>query len=196
MKILVFTDVHEKNKFIDVLLKKAKLVDLLVCCGDLSWFGHSLESMIKKLSKAGKKMLIIPGNHESKQEIENLCKKYAFLINLHKKSYIINNVIFIGYGNLGFSLNEPGFEKLIPSFKKKIKDKKIVFITHGPSYGTKLDYLPLFEHTGCKTFNKFIREVKPDYHFCGHLHENIGVRDKLGKTQIVNPGPEGMIFEI
>ena len=49
MKILVFTDVHEKSKFIDILIKKAKNVDLLVCCGDLSWFGNSLENMIKKL---------------------------------------------------------------------------------------------------------------------------------------------------
>ena len=197
MKILVFTDVHEKNKFIDILIKKAKQVDLLVCCGDLSWFGHSLENMVKKLSKTGKKMLLIPGNHESKQEIEYLCGKYSYLVNLHKKSYVSDDVIFFGYGNLGFSLVEPLFEKLVPSFKKKIKEgQKIVFVTHGPPFGTKLDYLPFFEHVGCKSFNKFIKDVKPNYYFCGHLHENFGVKDIIGKTKIINPGPEGMVFEI
>ncbi|MBS3097214.1 hypothetical protein J4209_00295 [Candidatus Woesearchaeota archaeon] len=40
----------------------------------------------------------------------------------------------------------------------------------------------------------FILKVKPDLAISGHLHENAGKEDKIGKTKIVNPGPFGKII--
>ena len=37
---------------------------------------------------------------------------------------------------------------------------------------------------------------QPDYVLCGHLHDNAGKKDKIGKSLVINPGWEGMMLEI
>jgi len=196
MKMLVFTDVHGDNKIINNLIKKSRNVDLLVCCGDITWFGDKLFSVIRRFKKTGKSMLLIPGNHESVKEIKNVAKKFDFVINLHAASYQLGDTLFFGYGNEGFKKVELGLEKIIPKFKKNLKkDLKIVFVTHGPAYGYKLDKLSI-GHVGCRSFNKFINIINPKFHFCGHLHENFNIVDKIGRTFSINPGPGGRIISI
>ena len=70
-----------------------------------------------------------------------------------------------------------------------------ILVTHQPPYKTALD--PIYgEHVGSTSIRKFIKEHQPDYCITGHIHENEGKTDKLGKTIIVNPGPAGKIIEI
>ena len=40
------------------------------------------------------------------------------------------------------------------------------------------------------------KELKPVLTICGHLHETFNKQDKLGKSIIINPGPEGQLIEI
>ncbi len=199
MKILAFTDLHNDPYGLAEIAKKAKKEnpDLLVCCGDLSNFGSDLMEVGKKLHAIGKKIVIIPGNHESPQEIEWLCKKFSSFVNVHAQVQIINGVCFIGYGTGGFALQDIEFErKVAPQLKKRIDaKKKSIFITHAPIYGTKLDFLHR-AHRGNKSTRKFIEEVQPDIVLCGHFHENEKKRDKIKKSIIVNPGFDGMIVEI
>jgi Icc-related predicted phosphoesterase len=89
------------------------------------------------------------------------------------------------------------FEKTARKFEKRLKpnDKKYVLMTHAPPYGTKLDAL-LDGHCGNKSIRGFIQRTKPDYAFSGHIHENEGKRDRLGKTRLINPGPFGMVVSV
>ena len=73
MDILAFTDIHEDWKAIEGIKKKAQKADLLICAGDLSNFGKGLDKAGKLLNSIGKTILMIPGNHESEQEIKELC---------------------------------------------------------------------------------------------------------------------------
>ena len=61
-----------------------------------------------------------------------------------------------------------------------------------------IDKLDLLEmgHVGNKDYLKFIRRMKPKLAISGHLHETVGVMDKIDKTQIVNPGWDGMVIEL
>ena len=80
-------------------------------------------------------------------------------------------------------------------FKSKNKGKKIIFITHAPPYKTKVDLI-VGSHCGNKTFRNFILKNKIDLYICGHLHETFNKKDKIKKTEVINPGPYGKIIKI
>ena len=198
MKLLIFTDLHGKKSDIRELKLKTKKhsPDLLICAGDMTDFGHKLKNIISEFKSFNLPLIIIPGNHESNEEINELSKKFKFIINIHRRSYQINNYVFFGFGEGGFSKESKELEKIIPKFKKAIKkDDKIIFVTHQPPYKTKLDKLPS-SNAGSKSIRKFIEEVKPILAISGHLHENENKKDKIKKTLLINPGSKGKIVEI
>lgn len=195
MKILAFTDVHANKRMLLKLVHKARDADIMLCCGDLSLFGDGLRQALKLLTRAGKPLLLIHGNHEEETVIEHLSMKHV--IPFHRKSYRMGNYLFLGHGGGGFSLTDHKLEKRLHQLKEKIREgDKIIFVTHAPPYGTELDLLPLFGHVGCRTITKAIKELKPHLFLCGHLHENFNVHQKLDRTLMINPGPLGKIIEL
>ncbi len=198
MKLIVFTDSHLDSISYRKIKEKAlkNKPDLMVCCGDISIFGSGLDQVAKFLNSLNIPTLVIPGNHESPEEIKKISSKYKNLINLHNGTYEFQEFLFFGWGTGGFSLVEPEFEKLSKQFKKTYdRKKKLIFVTHAPIYGTKLDYI--YEaHRGCKSTRKFVEEAKPILTLCGHFHETFGKKDKINKTLIINPGSEGMLIEL
>ncbi len=200
MKILAFTDLHLSSVAFKKIKSKVRKQnpDLLICAGDVSIFEEGLNFILSKLNKLKKKTLIIHGNHETSSVLRKLCKRYKNLIFIHKKQYQQNNHLFLAYGGGGFSLTDPDFYKTGKKFHKiikKNKDKKIIFITHAPPYKTKVDLI-VGSHCGNKTFRNFINKNKIDLHICGHLHETFGRKDKIKKTEVINPGPYGKIIRI
>ena len=195
MKILAFTDVHDNKRMINEILRKVVDVDYLVCCGDITTFENEFEDVIKLFSKVNKKMIIIPGNHENYEDLKQLCVKYDFLINVHLRMFKIEKYVFFGYGTGGFSFTDYDLEEKMKKIKFE-KEDKLIFITHGPPYGTKLDKLGSLGHRGSKTLTKFIEKFKPILCLSGHLHENFNKEDKLNDTLLINPGPIGRIIEI
>jgi hypothetical protein len=193
MQILAFSDIHGNSRALDAIIKKSKKVDLLVCCGDLTIFEHGITGMMNALNKLNKPVLLIHGNHETDDVVGGLCKKYKNLFFIHKKQYCVEDVCFIGFGGGGFSLRDEELEKFMKRLKPK-KDK-IILATHAPPYGTRLDSI-FRGHRGSKTVADFIKRFKPIYAFSGHLHENEGRTDKIGKTIVINPGKFGKIIKI
>jgi len=198
MKILAFTDVHSNKSALDKIKEKAlkEKPDFLICAGDLSLFGKGLEAGAKFLNNLNIKTLIIPGNHETPEEIKDLCSKNKNFVSIHQGAYEYNDYIFFGWGTGGFSFIEEKFERIAKQFIKVYnKSKKLIFITHAPIYNTKLDELSM-GHRGCKSTRKFIEETEPVLVVCGHFHENFKKQDKIKKTLIINPGNDGMIIEL
>jgi len=196
MKLLTFVDIHGNKKRISEIIKKSKNADLLVCAGDISTWASKLKSLINNFKPTKKPLLIIHGNHEYEEEIKEACKNKPHVIPIHLKAFILNNYFIFGYGGGGFSEYDQKLEKLIPKIKKQAKSKKVIFVTHAPPYNTKIDLLQGLGHRGSKSIRKFIKEVKPILHICGHFHETAEKKDKLGKTTIINPGPKGKLIKI
>ena len=182
MKILAFTDIHSEKKYVDEVKKKSKKhnPDLLICSGDLTYFGLKLNFILKSLNSIGKPILLIHGNHEDLEELNILCPKYKNLIFLHKKSYNIGEYRFMGYGGLGFSRTTKDLEKFF--LKKK--------------FGTNLDNIPSLGHVGNKSITKSIKMIKPILLVSGHIHETFNKTDKVGKSILINPGQNGKIISI
>ncbi|HZX11958.1 MAG TPA: metallophosphoesterase [Candidatus Nanoarchaeia archaeon] len=198
MKILAFTDIHADPEAFATLKRKIKNdhPEIVACCGDISNFGMDLEFAVKQILSFKKKTLLIPGNHETAEEVRHISQRHKEIINLHDSFFEIDNVVFYGYGGGGFSLHDPKFEKKIQQLLKKIpQGKKLVFLTHAPIYNTKLDKLSR-GHFGNKSTRTFIELAKPTLALCGHFHENEKKKDVLGNSHILNPGCDGMIIEI
>jgi Icc-related predicted phosphoesterase len=203
MKILAFADLHGWFDILDEIHEKVvkENVDLVICAGDMSVFSRDLDLVLERMNDIGTKVLVIHGNHESDLEVKKLCSKYDNLMFIHKSSYFLNNYAFFGYGGGGFSKRDENFVKVTKKFeefwneKYEKKDAKLTLILHGPPHKTKLDLIG-DNHVGNQDFTDFIKRVQPDLVICGHLHDNFKKQDKIGKSKIINPGPEGKIIEL
>ncbi len=200
MKLLAFADAHGSLSALKKIgnLARIKNPDLLVCAGDATIFERSMVGILRRLDKLGKKIIMVHGNHESKANMLKCSGLFENILFMHKKHFTEGNALFLGYGGGGFSAVDRGFERIAPKFAEIIKEnkgKKIILVTHAPPYKTKLDRIGK-DHCGNKSIRNFIEKNKIDFLICGHLHENFGREDKIGKTRIINPGPFGKIVEV
>lgn len=195
MMLLTFVDTHGDMRSLRRLKKKAAKADIILCAGDITVFENHMRLTLREINSFNKPVLIIPGNHEGEKKLRLMCKHYKNLVYVHNEVYEFENIFFAGWGGGGFFLRDKKFEKFASRLKKRIPGKKLILMLHAPPYGNKTD-LVMGEHSGSKSFRDFIRQEKPLLVVCGHLHENSGVKDKLGKTIIINPGPDGKLIEI
>lgn len=202
MKILAASDIHGDRSVIEKLVTKAKNedVDLILLCGDLTMFENSITDIIGPFKKLNKKILFIPGNHETFATAEFLAKQYGpGVYNIHGRALRFYNDIGIfgaGGANIGlFETTETEMSKLIQKAHKPVADTKHkILVTHIPPYGTKID--SLWNHVGSKAVRREIESVQPDIALCGHIHETFGKSEKIGKTTVINAGKDGVIIEI
>ncbi|MAG60362.1 hypothetical protein CL619_01110 [archaeon] len=197
MKFLVFSDIHEDKKHLAKLDKRAKDKDIefVIIAGDFTNFNRSLTQMFKKFDSWDKPVYIIPGNHEEGEEYTVTIQRYDNLINLHKTEVEVGDYVLLGYGGDGFSQQDPEFRKVARIWYGKYKKKKVVLVTHGPVYKTKLDLLSM-GHVGNMDYRKFIERIKPKLAISGHIHETIGAIDKIKDTKVINPCWDGMVIEL
>ncbi len=194
MRLLLFTDLHGSEKNIKKLKKKLKNIDAVVCAGDVSIFEEDLRKLLSKLNSFKVPVIMVHGNHEDKSNLEKACSKFKNIKFLHNKTESLDDIIFLGYGGGGFAKKDSKFEKSMKKFRD-LKGKKFVLVTHAPPYATKLDEL-MEGHCGSASIRKFIERFKPELAICGHIHENSGKTDHIGKTKIINPGYLGKIIRI
>lgn len=203
MKLLAFADIHSDIRIIPKLLAKIRKEkpEVIVCAGDISTFGSGLKRTLEKFN-IGLPFLIIPGNHETPEELDVYSRELKSIKNIHLKSVVVKDILFIGCGGGGFTEYHAEFEQSEKEFAESIKklkisghSQKVVLVAHQPPYKTKLDYL-LGQSVGSKSIRTFIEKNQPDYCITGHIHENFGKSDRIRKTIIISPGPAGRIIEI
>lgn len=192
MKVLAFTDIHGDASIAKDIQNKAQKegVDLLLCAGDISFFCHGLSNIVGRLD-SGIPLLMIPGNHETPAQIDEIKKDFPFVKNIHLKVFKKDAINFFGCGGSGITpfntpneLEEKDFKYILSNFKPP--QSNLVFVTHEPPFNTALDLIS--NHTGSREIRKFIEKFQPLYCICGHFHENAGKQDKIGNTKILNPG--------
>jgi hypothetical protein len=197
MKILAFCDLHEDYEYAEILERKAKDVDLILCAGDITVFGDNLDTAIKFLDSFGKKVVCIQGNHESEYRMKKLCEKSKNVTFVHGKGFVFDNVLIIGYGGGGFTKEDETFERTIDKLGNLVGNfDKSILLTHAPPYNTKIDEMYEDNHVGNKSIRRFIEKYSPSVAVSGHIHETSKKTDKINKTILVNPGPEGAIIQL
>jgi len=198
MKILAAGDLHGDTRKAKQLAEKAEKekADLVVLCGDITEIHESTENLIGPFVKKGKKVLLVPGNHETLATADFLAEMYD-ATNLHGYSIKIGNIGFFGCGlsNIGlFRLKEEEIYKVLQKGFQNVKNsKKTIMVTHMHPANTKSEFSGF---KGSKSIRKAIEKFKPDIALFSHIHEAEGIEDKIGKTRVINVGIEGKIIEI
>ncbi len=200
MKIFAFADTHGSISAFNLIKKRIERFepDLIVCAGDFTVFEKNIKKILSCFDNFWKKVFIIHGNHETEKTLRQLCPKFRNLVFMHKKAVLENGVLFAGYGGGGFSDSDKDFERWTGSLKESIaKSKKMVFFSHAPPYGTRLDIIQ-HQHCGNRSYTQFIvqNSARIKMAICGHMHETTGRIDKIGACVILNPGPLGALIEL
>src|SRR3989344_6084537 len=104
MKILAAADIHGDTKLAQALAEKAakEKVEFVVLCGDLVASDSSTQGIIGPFVKKNKKVILIPGNHETIATEDFLAELYG-VKNLHGYSLLLGEKKEIGLFGCGLA---------------------------------------------------------------------------------------------
>lgn len=200
LKILSAGDIHGDVRLAQSLAQKAEdeNVDLVVLCGDLTYAEQSTEGIIGPFVEKNRKVILIPGNHETVATADFLAELYG-ATNLHGYSIRHKDVGLFGCGgaNIGlFQLEEDEIYSLIKKGHERIKDVgRKIMVTHvHPSGSTMENFSNVFK--GSTGVRKAIEMFKPDILLCSHVHEAEGIEEMIEGTKVINVGKHGKILEL
>jgi len=199
MKLIVSSDIHNDFGIIYKIIElyKKERPDYVIILGDIAELGEIERGLIKKLTEYidPNKILIIPGNHETIEDIKLLEKVYK-IRNLDKKYIVKDNFVLAGFGGADILLNiidEKEFERFLNELKKKFNDKYFVLLTHIPPKNS----MTSLDISGSYELRKFIENNdKVILNIHGHIHEAGGLEDIINKAKVVNVAGEVKLVEI
>ncbi len=197
-KILAIGDIHGDTGLVKKLAEKAKKenVDLIILAGDITFAEQSIKNLIGPFIKAKKKVLLIPGNHESPATIDFLAEVYG-AHNIHGYSFVKGDLGIFGAGGADFGIHEIKDSEIFELLKKghsKIKDsKKKIMVTHMHPSKSKSEFSGW---PGSIAISKAIKQFKPDILINSHIHEAGGIEEYIEKTKVINVSRKEKIFEI
>jgi len=201
MKILAAGDIHGDIDQVKALAKQAKEedVDLVVLSGDLTMGEMHTEGLIGPFKAVGKKVVLIPGNHETVATADFLAELYG-VTNLHGYAISTEKVGIFGAGsaNIGlFQLPENEMTKILKQGFDRIKEKQTkIMVTHVHPDATLMSKFSDNLFPGSVAARRFIEQYQPDIAICSHVHEAEGIEENIGKTRVINVGKKGRIIEV
>ena len=197
MKLLIFSDLHNDWKTLERLLGVES--DYYISAGDQVSWGKGLDRCGEILQPRGDKVYVLPGNHESADQVASFCAKFG-LHNFHASHIQVGSWQVAG---LGYSsptpFDTPGEyseAELAQRLQRFAALTPLVLICHAPPYGTRLDRVREGMHAGSRSVRQFIELHQPAYFFCGHIHEAEGVSIEMGRTRAWNVGKKGYLLEL
>ena len=197
MKILLFSDIHSDLAALRRLM--ATEADAYFCAGDLVNMNESMAAAGEILKPKANRTYIIPGNHESADQIAAFCQEYG-LIDLHGRSVTLDGVHLaaLGYSNIT-PFSTPG-EYAEPEIATRLAPfadlQPMVLVCHCPPKDTALDRAGEGLHFGSPAIRAFIDHTQPTRFYCGHIHEAAGAETMLGKTPGMNLGKRGTLLDL
>lgn len=205
VKVLAFTDPHgDVRNAVNVVRMAAKeRPDVVVCAGDFSFLGNNWRGLIRELSRMGRKIHLVGGNHEADGLMRSLVSEYPFLVDVAYTTAEENGVLVGGV---------PGYDRDFWPSKRtddgavamirdiwgaRDRSKPFIFLTHYPPSGA-VDGLsaPTPDAGGSATVASAVRAIEPDLVVTGHYHQDFGSWGRIGRVWIVNPGPSGHILTV
>jgi len=197
LKLQIFSDIHNDWKTLEGLL--AVEADFYIAAGDQVTWAKGFDRCGEILSRRGDRVYVLPGNHESAEDVASMCARFG-LHNFHEQHIEIGkwHVAGLGYssptpfGTPG-EYSEPQMAARLTKFAEL---NPLVLICHAPPRDTELDRIRRGLHAGSRAVREFIEKWQPYYFFCGHIHEAEGVEMRMGRTVARNVGKAGYLLEL
>jgi uncharacterized protein len=197
LRLQIFSDIHNDWKALERAL--AVEADYYIAAGDQVTWSRGLDRCGEILQRRGDKVYVLPGNHESVEQIASMCARFG-LNDFHERQIRIGewHVAGLGYSS-PTPFDTPG-EYTEPELAVRLAKfadlRPLVLICHAPPFGTALDLVQPGLHAGSTAVRDFIEANQPGYFFCGHIHEAEGVTVQIGKTRAQNVGKAGYLLDL
>jgi len=151
LRVLIFSDIHNDAKALEKLMDID--ADYYFAAGDLVSWARGLDKMGEILRRRAGRVYVLPGNHESVDDIAALCDRFGF-VSFHGATLEANGVRIAG---LGYSsptpFDTPGEyseEELALRLEQFTPLKPQVLICHAPPLNTALDRVREGLHAGSR----------------------------------------------
>ena len=199
MKLLLFSDIHSDFPSASKLVELSLKVDVVVGAGDYCVARRGLDDIIAALSVILKPTVLVPGNAESHEELAQACRSWPNARVLHGSQTTLDDVTFYGigggipitpFGAWSYDFSEDEAKKLLQGL-----ESGDVLISHSPPKGV-LDMSSDGRSLGSEAVREIIGIKKPKLVVCGHIHGSAGQIAQLGPTNVINAGPDGIMWEL
>ncbi|MCL6564816.1 MAG: metallophosphoesterase [Acidobacteriia bacterium] len=204
MRVLVFSDIHGDVRALERLV--AQPADVYIAAGDLSTFGRGLERIGEILRPLGQRCWVLPGNHETEQEIRDFCGRYGLAAFHRQVRQLEGGSGVTHWAGLGYSnptpFDTPGeyteeeITEALAAFDAAAQTGALYLVVHFPPHGTRLDEVARGRHAGSRALRAWVERWQPRQLFCGHIHECAGRSDRLGATECFNVGKAGHLVTL
>jgi len=198
MKYLLFSDVHCDLGACEQIVRRAPSFDFAIGAGDFGLLRKGLQETIDALADIVIPTILVPGNHESRDELVESCKGLDNFHVLHGETVELAGVTFFGigcgipetpFGPWTVDLSEDDAGRLLSRPRGPF-----AFITHSPPFGC-LDALATQQHVGSRAVRSFVEQSRPGFVVCGHIHEHCNQQSDVDGIPVINAGPDGFAFE-
>lgn len=196
-KILIFSDIHNDWKALERILSVE--ADYYISAGDQVTWGRGLDRAGQILKTRGDKVWVLPGNHETEEQIAAVCGQYG-LNAFHRQHFQVGGWHVAGLGYSGPTpFDTPGEyteTQLATYLEPFARLRPLVLVCHAPPRDTELDRVRPGLHAGSTAVREFIDRYQPIHFFCGHIHEAEGVSIEMGETRGHNVGKKACLLEL
>ena len=198
MKLLLFSDLHSDFSAASKLVATSKDVDVVVGAGDFCVGRRGLAKIIGALAPIEKPSVLVPGNSESAEELQEACRLWPSAHVLHGSRATIGGIDFFGigggipvtpFGSWSYDFTEDEAAALLRDCPSQG-----ILVSHSPPKGL-LDCSSDGRHLGSRAVRETVDIKRPILVVCGHIHASSGRRVQLESTVVVNAGPDGVVYE-
>ncbi len=199
MKLLLFSDLHADATAARRLVQRARAVDALVGAGDFGNVRREVRVCLDVLRHSGKPAVLVAGNNESTEELAAVCRDWPQAQVLHGSAVNIAGVEFFGlgggvpvtpFGSWSYDFTEEQATELLAGCPTGC-----VLVSHSPPRGV-VDVDSRGRSLGSAAVRDAVLRCEPLLVVCGHIHASAGQHALLGRSPVVNAGPEGVEWEV
>lgn len=198
MNLLLFSDLHEDVEAAQSLVERSAHFDVLIGAGD---FGNVRRKIrcIDILSSIDRPTILVAGNNESFEELEEACRDWSQAYLLHGTGVTIDGVPFFGlgggvpvtpFGSWSYDFTEEQAAEFLADCPPSC-----VLVSHSPPKGA-VDLSSGGQSLGSVAVREAVLRLRPRLVVCGHIHASAGQHTHLGSTPVVNAGPKGVEWEL
>jgi Icc-related predicted phosphoesterase len=205
VRILAFTDPHGEEKALREILALAESAkpDLVVCSGDVSFFGQDYDTFLRDLAVLRCPVYFVPGNHETPSVAKELTTFFPYLKDVTFQMLEVAGVRLTGLPGTdafwpGARLDESLRAKAVGAGESGDLTRPLVLLTHYPPSGTAVSGTTVMtsDSGGSRLVGQIVEALRPALVVCGHYHQDFGKEAHVGPTRVVNPGPGGRLLDL
>jgi len=190
----LYSDIHNNLAACEKIAARASEADVIVIAGDLCVMRRGLDKTIAALRKIRTPAVLVPGNGESFEELQEACRMWESATVLHGSGAMVAGIPFFGigggiprtpFGDWSWDFGEMEARTLLAACPAGA-----ILVSHSPPNGA-ADRASGGQHVGSTAVRECVLEKEPALVVCGHIHDSWGQQVRLGKSMVVNAGPAG-----